>query len=144
VGNWRRAGGIFRLFSIVTGQKMKQIQLTDPVKKELKKALGKDDEIIFSEIQAGMSSVFITTNNELLTVLRAENRTLVIVAAVGKNIRTNRTQLFDFAKARNFTVLRFHTQNPEYLAKGLEGLQVDLVGTKNQGKKTEYIYKVVL
>ncbi|WP_102796763.1 hypothetical protein [Bowmanella denitrificans] len=123
---------------------MRRVQLTEPVKKALKPALwGNAKKAVFAEIESGKAGVFVTHNNQLLTVLRLEGREMVVVAAVGQNLRANRQELINFALANHAMTLRWHTKAPQHLQKGVAGLPVQLAEVRKRALgPDEYVYKL--
>lgn len=122
---------------------MRQVALTKQTKRALRPALSRGAGDVFREIERGHALLFRTTNQKLLVVARAESRTLVIVAVVGKDLYGTRQELIDLAKARGYTVIRFHTTHPEHLAKGLRGLDVQHAETRKRILgRNEQVYKL--
>jgi hypothetical protein len=104
---------------------MYEIALTKAIKRQLKPALwGNAEKAIFTEIQAGISQLYLTDNKNMLVVARMELREFVVVAIVGKDLKNNRRDIINHAIANGAMTIRIHTKNPKHLEKGLAGLQI--------------------
>jgi hypothetical protein len=123
---------------------MYEIALTKKIKSQLKPALwGNAEKTIFSEIQAGVSQLYLTDDKNMLVVGRMEAREFVVVAIIGKDLRSNRKDIINHAIANGAMTMRIHTKNPEHLQKGLKGLKI-VFHKKNKRSfgKDELIYKM--
>jgi hypothetical protein len=106
---------------------MREITLTSHAIEVLKPALHGAINKIKSEIKRGVSRLYITDNNKLYVVLRAEGLELVAVAVAGRGIRESRNEIINFAINNQFKTIRFHTKHPQRLEKGLQGLPLKLI-----------------
>ncbi|MBU3022877.1 hypothetical protein [Aestuariibacter sp. A3R04] len=125
---------------------MKKVPLTREFKDALKPALwGNAEKTVFDEIETGAAGLYLTESGGLLVVLRREVATLVVVAVVGSNLKSERDEIFRFATANGYKNIRFHTRAPEHLKKGLYGLPVRLLRVENRTfGADEYVYTLEL
>ena len=124
---------------------MRKIALTSQIMQVLKPALLGAKGTVKGEIERGISQLYITSNNNLYLVLRAEGSQLVIVAAAGRKLKESRQEIIDFAKNNYFTIIRFHTKHPERLRKSFQGLPINLVEVrKSLLQKDELVYQLKL
>lgn len=120
---------------------MNEIKLNKQVRRLLRPAL-RGAATVFKEIEQGKALLVQTANKKLLAVLRGEGKELVVVAVAGSDLYNTRAEFINLARVRNYTTIRFHTTHPERLQKGLKGLDVQLVETRQRLLgRDELVYK---
>jgi hypothetical protein len=121
---------------------MQKVALNKQIMQVLKPALFNAKGTIKSEIIAGKSHLYLTSNSLLYLVFRYEGEQLVIVAAAGSKLKESRQEIISFARQNNFKSIRFHTRNPEFLAKAMKGLSFALMEKKLGFFTDEFVFQL--
>jgi len=120
---------------------MKQITVTDDLLRRLNPALWGAKATIRNELTQGVSSLYQTSGNNLIAVIRFEGKTMVVVAVVGRNLNASVNEFISLARQYVCTSIRFHTKNPQHIEKGLGNLPLKLIEVrKNLFSKPELVY----
>lgn len=123
---------------------MRKIKLTKDVMQVLKPALFLAKGTIKSEINQGVSTLYVADNNKLYVVLRPELDELVVVAVAGHGLYQSRSEIINFAIQHGFHSLRFHTRAPELLERALTGLGFKLIEVRRHLIGRDFIYRLDL
>lgn len=122
---------------------MREIALNQHVLNVLRPALKGAERAILKELERGNTKLYAL--GEVFLIVRFEPTEFVVVALAGRNLSLYSFDIAEFARSKGYTVVRYHTRNPERLVKGLKGLVVRLVDVRRRFLGAdEYVYKVMI
>jgi len=96
------------------------------------------------ELATGVSSLYQSSGNNLLMVVRFEQGEMVVVAVVGRNLKSCVGEIITLAKQNFCTSIRFHTKHPRHLEKGVKGLVLTLIEVHKGIFSNEYVFRLEL
>jgi hypothetical protein len=123
---------------------MRRINLTKDVMQVLRPALFLAKGTIKSEINQGISNLYVADNNKLYVVLRPEFDELVVVAVAGHGLYQSRLEIINFGIQNGFHSIRFHTREPELLERALMGLDFKLIEVRRPIIGRDFVYRLDL
>lgn len=124
---------------------MYKLKVSNELMQVLKPALPFSVGTIKREILNGVSSLYQSDGGNLLIVLRPENSELVVVAVAGSDLLSSQQEIVNHARISGFKTLRFHSQYPKRLTKGLSGLSYQINEVrKHLFGRVEYVFRVKL
>ncbi|MGL1956288.1 MAG: hypothetical protein OCD00_03075 [Colwellia sp.] len=121
---------------------MRKINVTTERLKALRPALLGAMATIRNELTQGVSSLYQTSGNNLLVVVRFEQQEMVVVAVVGYNLKKSVNEIISLAKQNLCSSIRFHSKHPKHLEKGLYGLSPKLIEIRKKLFSNEYVFRL--